>query len=301
MKRLTQQLAKLSYFNNIKQICVIDSGASAASFKVQTSQGLFFAKYLASTQMHTEISCLNDQKIEVKTNLYAAEQGLAPEVCYFDSQWLISRYFNGIELSKSHLCLNDKLHIAIELMYRCHQLNRKTCAEYLPVLSIQQTIDSLINYDFYQPEQLYLLQKIADYLATSIHVEAKSVCHGDINFTNILLSHQNQPLKPYYLIDYECACLANVEYDIAMLLAVNHPNNAYHKAVIHLYEEFSSYKIDDKLVTRYLCFCYLINALWYFNKFKQTADQTMQKYAVKQFELLDEMDIFSVTLSDKMR
>ena len=302
MKHLTQQLAKLSFFTGIKQICAINSGLSSPSFKVQTSQGFFFAKYLNNNDFF--VSTIN---AEVKANEIAAEQGLAPKVCYADKYWLISQYINGTELAKSTLCLNDKLQVAINLMQKCHQLNRQTCVDHLPILSIENTINSLINYDFYQTAQLTLLKQIAQHLVASIQVNANYFCHGDINFSNILITKNtadNEQKQPY-LIDFECACLADIEYDLAMLLAINNPEPAYHNAVIHMYEGATvtgiSVGINKTLVTRYLSFCYLINALWYFNKFKQTHNENMQRCALKQFTLFDNMKIFAVKLSEKMR
>jgi thiamine kinase-like enzyme len=287
MKHLPQQLVQLSCFKHIKQICPVDSGLSMQSYKVQTAQGLYFAKFIDESINST---------VESLCSVVAAEQGLAPEVYYYDAQWLVVNFIQGEELTTSSLCLNDKLHIAIDLMYKFHQLSID-----LPCLNIEKTIKGLLLPNYYQSAQIALIKQIAQHLTLTIQVNPSYVCHGDINFTNVL--YQNLDKKAY-LVDFECACLADIEFDIAMLLAINNPDKAYHDAVIHFYEQRSAadskVKINKKLVTRYLGFSYLINALWFYNKFKQNNKNYFYQQAIKQFTLFDGLEIIDSQLAKQM-
>lgn len=303
MKHLAQKLAKLQCFDKIKTICPIDSGLSAHSFKVQTQQGHYFAKYIGENGNST---------IERQCNLIAAEQGLTAKVFYFNEQWLISDFIQGCELGNSSLCLDDKLRTAIGLMVKFQQQVID-----LPPLNIKQTIVDLLNPLYYLPEQHRLLRKIAQYFALNIQVEANYACHGDVNFSNVLLAKhrssnnkgKNHSTHGYnnksYLVDFECACKADIEFDLAMLLAINNLDKSYHQAVFYLYEKFLSVynkvKINTNLVTCYLPFCMLINGLWFFNKYKQNGDATCLDLAQKQFYLFDNEAIFDIKLSEKMR
>jgi thiamine kinase-like enzyme len=297
MKNLVHKLAKLECFDNIKQICAIKSGLSAHSFKVQTLQGLYFAKYIGENY---------SSQVEVQCNLIAANNGLSAKVIYTNNEWLVCDYIQGCELESSSLCLESKLRIALSLMVKFHQQEID-----LPPLNIYQTIIDLLNPLYYQPKQIVQLTKIAKNISSSIDVQSNYACHGDVNFSNVLLSNNANIINidnyntAGYLVDFECACKADVEFDLAMLLAINNPDKAYHRAVFHIYEEYArehnNVKINPNLVMRYLGFSYLINALWFYNEFKKNKDETSFKRAHKQFILFDSLAIFNDKLSEQMR
>jgi len=296
---LVAQLRTLDFFNNIEEISQINSGLSGHCFKVQTQQRLYFAKSL----QHSHAA-----HIELQLHQQAAKEGLSPAICYRDQNWLITDFNQGDELSKAELSLEDKLGIAVELMFQFHQLPSEQLTECLSRLDITKTINDLLETNLYSSSQIDLITQIGQQLADNLIVEYTTFCHGDINFTNVLVAQNTQLIydkKVHFLIDFECACLADVEYDIAMLLAINTIDKQYHQLTIDRYKALSkndkNMKIPPKKVTRYLCFCYLINGLWFYNKFKQKQDNNMLFCATTQFNLFDQLGIFKVNLSQQMR
>jgi len=306
MKSLTQQLYQLACFSHIKQIFQINSGLSSISFKVQTQQDIYVAKYLGGIGQDENNHNNSIVNKEIYCNEFFAQHNLTPSVIYADQHWLVSNFISGGELNDSTLCLNDKLNVAVDLMQKLHCLKLE-----LPVLNIVSVISQLLAQGTYQAPQINLINQIAEYLSLTINVAGNVICHGDINFSNILISNtatSSQAIK-YYLIDFECACLADIEYDIAMLLAINNPDKAYYQAVVHMYESTynnhgnnpKSINIDMVLVMRYLAFSHVIDGLWCYNKYEKNNDATMYQLALKQFSLFDQLDIFAVSLGEKMR
>ena len=91
------------------------------------------------------------------------------------------------------------------------------------------------------------------------------VCHGDLNFTNILHDNDNTA----WLIDFECAQLAPPEFDLAMFIAVN---NIATQDITHIIAEYSALmptsRLNKSLLHYYLLFSLLINGLWYLSTMK---------------------------------
>ena len=304
MKSLIQQLSQLACFSHIKQICQVNSGLSSISFNVQTEQGFYVAKFLGKLNEDLNGGSNNNSNAakEIYCHEFFAQHQIAPQVIYSDQHWLVSDFISGGELNDSTLCLNDRLKVAVDLMQKLHHLKLE-----LPVLNIANVISQLLTQGTYQASQINLINQIAKYLSLTINVKGDVVCHGDINFSNILVVN-TFPIQ-HYLIDFECTCLADIEYDIAMLLAINNLDKIYYQAVVHLYETaYNNYynnqksiTIDMKLVMRYLAFSYVINGLWFYSKYKKNNNTTMHQLALKQFSLFDQLDIFTVSLGEKMR
>ena len=129
-----------------------------------------------------------------------------------------------------------------------------------------------------------------------------TLCHGDLNFNNLIVDQ----LSSGRLIDFESACLAEVEFDLAMLVAVNlltdidlnHLVSQYRESRRNILLTNQSIKCqyqesDDvastKKVTRYLFFCYLINGLWYLLEDNQLDVQSQLAYAKQQFTQLQKL------------
>ncbi len=299
MQQLAAQLTNLDIFSDIKHISPINSGLSGHSFKVETQGRLYFAKSLQRS---------NTAHIELQVHQQAAIKGLSPTICYADQNWLITDFIQGDELSKAKLSIEDKLAVAVTIMYQFHQVSTEPLLDNLPRLAITKTINDLLATSLYSAKQIELITQIGEKLAHSITVQGATVCHGDINFTNVLLSDNGQLLNAHnthYLIDFECACLADVEYDIAMLLAINTIDKHSQQSIISHYETLSkrdnSLNINTDKVTCYLSFCYLINGLWFYGKYKHKQDKKLLHYANTQFNLFDQLDIFKVKLSQQMR
>jgi len=299
MKHLIKKISQLQCFDEIINVEPMTTGLSAHSFKVQTQQGVFFAKYLGGNDK-------DKVDIEINCNLISAKLGLTLKVYFTNEQWLITEFIEGELLAYSSLCLKDKLRTAVSLMFKFHQQSIA-----LPVLHIYQTIVDLLNPLYYRPSQIVLLKNIAQELSVYIDVKGHYVCHGDVNFYNVLLTndtinnHDNRQDNGSYLIDFECACKADVEFDIAMFLAINDLEEKYQQEVCLIYEHYSknylAVKINFRLVKRYLVFSYLINALWFYNKYQQNKNNEYHIQALKQFELFDKSQFTVSKLSKQMR
>lgn len=91
----------------------------------------------------------------------------------------------------------------------------------------------------------------------------KVFCHGDFNFTNIIDS------SPAKIIDFESASLMPVEYDIAMMFAINECSLENLDKVTQTYRENLKQKgssINAGIVKQYYIASILINGLWFLSK-----------------------------------
>ena len=71
------------------------------------------------------------------------------------------------------------------------------------------------------------LSKVLQQNLTNVNITLGSIeqvlCHGDANFSNAmqLKYPQLNSVAVHKLIDFECACIAPADFDLAMLMAVN--------------------------------------------------------------------------------
>lgn len=252
-------LSALPCFTQVENISIITSGLSQHCFKVNADNKVYFAKTINDTA-------------EVSVAACASESGLSPNVIYHDQHWLITNYIDADNLALSTLSADDKVKYALKLMVQCHQLN-VTPAE----LSAKDIIKSLLNNQHYPTLQKKAFLSFADFICPPFNNSENGVCcHGDLNFSNVLMNKAQRTL----LVDYECACIAPLEYDLAMFIAVNSLTSNEITITIKQYERQSAVYVDLTLLNNYLLFCYFINALWYFNLAHET------KYAEDKFLLL---------------
>jgi thiamine kinase-like enzyme len=273
-------------------VTAIIGGESHACFKVTFSKGGTETSYFVKSLVgHQETA-----KVEVAVNLLAAEAGLAPAIVYHSPLWLVCEYIHGeslekFSLEKPSLTPSNKIMIAMNLMSKVHQIKH---AKSHPVLTIQALILRLatdINPTHLQQvfineviEKIMTLQRTSDNLV---------LCHGDVNYENIRLSdsfNNDYLLEKTWLVDYECSCLAEAEYDIAMFIAINALSGEDVEVVIKRYQQYALISINDEKVRAYLAYCYLINGLWYF---KSAGDnkknhKTWQK-SLQQFVFFDQL------------
>ena len=113
------------------------------------------------------------------------------------------------------------------------------------------------------------------------------MCHGDVNFSNIIIDQHSKP----WLIDFECAAIGNVEFDIAMFIAINHLPDNYLEYIFDCYQKHNNVSISHSLVQSYLACCYLINGLWYQGKSNDIESGSnylmLANKQYKQFDLLN--------------
>ncbi len=283
------QLNQLPCFARIDTITPLNSGLSCTSYKIQTPEGCFFAKYSANTH--------NNAMAAINTNSAAATAGFAAKVIYSDQHWFVSEYINGIELKNMALTLNEKINIAVKLMGQCHQLTFDKST--LNKLNSVKLIQAQLSSNLFTQQQGEIIENFCRNFSIDTSTNVFVTCHGDLNFSNILSTNTSQNIS--YLVDFDCVCLAPIEYDIAMLLAVNSIEQKALPAVIASYQKQHHLIINNKMVMRYLSFCYVINGLWYMVQAEQQNNPLLKSYAHQQFRLFDQLGIIDTSLYRLMR
>jgi len=239
----------LPCFDKVDNISEIHSGLSQRCFKIIADNKCYFAKTISNNT-------------EVLVNLCANDCNLSPTVIYHDDNWLISQFIDGSHLGLSTLSIHKKIEYTIQLMVQCHQLPDKP-----PELSVKNVINDLVNKPYYSTQQINILIQLSELITLPLqHIKKGVCCHGDLNFTNVLIDQKHKT----WLVDYECACTAPIEFDIAMCISVNNLNSNELTTLIEQYESQSALIVNPKQLNHYLLFCYLLNTLWYFNTYKET-------------------------------
>lgn len=237
-------LSALPCFTQVENISIIAPGLSQHCFKVCADNKVYFAKTINDTAEASVTAC-------------ASKLGLSPNVIYHDSDWLISNFVDASNLALSKTDTENKIEHAIKLMVQCHELKIKPSK-----LAVKEIINVLINNSHYSSLQQTTLLQAAEIISIPLNHNNNNVCcHGDLNFSNVLINQ----MQNTWLVDYECACAAPIEFDLAMFIAVNNLDYDKITIIIEQYELQSSVYVDLKLLNHYLLFCYFINALWYFN------------------------------------
>jgi len=246
-------------------VTAIISGESHACFKVTFSKdGAETSYFVKSLAGHQETA-----KAEVAVNLLAAEAGFAPAIVYHSSLWLVCEYIHGESLGrfsveKPSLTSHDKIMIAMNLMSKVHQLKHPNNH---PTLSIKEFLLNLAaEIKATHLQQAFVNEVIEKIMPLQLTSDNLVLCHGDVNYENIRLSdsfNKDYLLDKTWLVDFECSCLAEAEYDIAMFIAINALNAEDVETVIKRYQQYTLISIDDAKIRTYLACCYLINGLWY--------------------------------------
>ncbi|NQY63298.1 MAG: phosphotransferase [Alteromonadaceae bacterium] len=308
---ITNDITDLPCFSQRIKISEIKQGYSHQCYKV-TEQGIdYFVKFLGGQNVgEPSIPKQNTPKqntikhVDVCTEqhfcLVASAMGITPALYYQSEQWLVSEYIQEKTLADLELPLLEKAKICIEVMSQFHQISID-----LPELKPETIIDELLGPDAFSEvisevfsvAQREFIQTIKDKLNEVLHPLNNICCHGDINFANVF------PLKTPKLVDFECVCLADVEYDLAMMVAVNEIPLNYLPQLVSYYQKISpaNIKIDTGSVMRYLVFCYLINGLWYFKQYKSTKEECLLDLALNQFNCFDQLKFVKASLFEKMR
>tara|TARA_R110000744_G_scaffold107699_3_gene204246 strand:- start:4848 stop:5921 length:1074 start_codon:yes stop_codon:yes gene_type:complete len=328
---LALELCHLPCFNQLKVdgIRHIDAGLSNPCFHVSYENKSLFAKYLTANSIEPFVSQL------------AASKEIAPKLVYVGHNWLITEFITGQGLEKSDQSEDEKIAIVIALLTRCHSIldlsisknsysNHQELAQkilitdvnvqkqsYIPNLDISATINQLLQKTKLSVAQDKALQFLLNILQKNLVNTTKLVsnlplvlCHGDTNFSNVIqLKNDDTSAEPLYkLIDFECACIAPIEYELAMLMAVNNIGagkvelikSFYQQAIISknlqnkpldivdnlASEAQGTYKISNNVVTCYLDFSLLINGLWYMVEYQRRKQLKYKNLAIKQLSIL---------------
>ncbi|PHR83983.1 MAG: hypothetical protein COA59_08525 [Colwellia sp.] len=258
---MKNSLSALPCFIQVENISTISSGLSQSCFKISADNQIYFAKTISDNT-------------EVSVTICASKSGLSPNVIYHDQHWLISNFIDANNLALNALSIDEKIHHTIKLMVQCHQLNIKPAE-----LAIEDIVNSLVSHSHYSTLQKTALLELANLIIMPLNDSRNGVCcHGDLNFSNVLINQAQST----WLIDYGCACTAPIEYDLAMFIAVNNLTSNEVTIIIKQYELQSSLNVDPQLLNHYLLFCYFMNALWYFNAYKETMPIEKKQVLLKQ-------------------
>ena len=243
------ELSGLDCFKNVSAIENITAGMSSHCYKVTADGKVFFTKTLSNPN-------------EVLLAKSAAKLGISPEVIFANQHWLVTRFIGGENLTASTKSLDEKIDVSIQLMAKCHQLTTN-----IPKMSAVVIIKDLVNQADLSYLQQQQLNDISEQVSARLLANHNLVCcHGDMNFTNVLVDSQ----QAAWLLDFECAYQASAEFDLAMFVAINNLNLSRLPEIITGYQKANSLiDINAKLVENYLAFSYLINGLWYFGQSKE--------------------------------
>ncbi|WP_181901735.1 phosphotransferase [Thalassotalea euphylliae] len=113
------------------------------------------------------------------------------------------------------------------------------------------------------------------------------VVHGDLNYTNLLVSQTNKDIDAC-VIDFESVAMAPVEYDLGMLMAINNVPLSLTSLTVknYLKSSLKLRKINLEEVTRYAFISSIINWLWFLgqagDKFNNSCVENYKAMALKQ-------------------
>jgi thiamine kinase-like enzyme len=266
----------------------IEQGQSSYCFKVLFRQQYFFVKYLK-------------QNVGVNSEVLASQRAsnhhIAPNIVFANQNWLVSVFVEGVSLNLVAESINKKIDTAILLMIECHAL---PCE--LPNFNVNQTIRDLIASPAFSRVQSRMLLNVLDNIQT-FSQEKQVTCHGDLNFSNIIIGE-----KPW-LLDFECACLAEPEFDLAMFIAINELTTLHSDYAISTYCKRNNSSINKLKVHSYTMYSYLLNALWYLDKVRNTENELIEHHqkalfeslGLKQLLLFDQLSEVNFNLSQLMR
>ena len=289
-----EELNALPCFQAIEKIEAIATGYSQSCAKVIDGGQSYFVKKFAGGNSSLEQTARNERLFSNA----AGNAGISPQVFYQDSNYLVCAYIDGEVMSASTLAMQEKLHLALGLMTSCHQLKLE-----LPVLDMAAVVAELTAAlspcGRVTAAHLGLLKALTDKISLEITPGPLYPCHGDINFSNILLARSTVTVaqeandRAAWLIDFECCALAEKEFDLAMLIAVNEIPYPEMLALLQQgpFSSFLSHGRYSGKLQLYLAFCYLINALWYLVYQLESGDSQFAPLARRQFALLDELNM----------
>ncbi|WP_169303034.1 phosphotransferase [Thalassotalea mangrovi] len=238
--------------------------------KVATGSQCWFAKHLGITN-GADNSAANKA-------VYPQLESLSPVPFYQDENWLILPFIDGTNILDWDILVSDKIKLAVPLMAKLHE---RVNAE-LPELSLQAQFAELLDTVDIPASKTESLRRQIDKFLPKTHAEQPHVvCHGDLNFANIIIDREEKA----WLLDLEYLCRAPREYDIAMFMAINALSpDKWRSTVIDHYQTAANVDVNQHLIDIYLPCCLLLNGLWYASRgrqhpeFRQKASWQLQQF-----------------------
>ncbi|WP_448549337.1 phosphotransferase [Thalassotalea fusca] len=285
------------------------NGLSRHSFAVRANNKQYFVKRFNAPD---DASLM----LEKHTALLLSSSNISTELIAQAEHLLIYEFIPHIVLESMTLPLAEKIAVTCGLANKLHQVT----SDEIPPLNIAETTLALLN-------KCQLSDAVYDEIKTLIrkHIPQSSkqqlvVCHGDLNFANIIQPNLSEYVKEcayvsqhpakgdLLLVDFESCCLAHPAFDVAMCIAINRlDKQASVEKLILLFktnlhaEDINLYDFDVEMVMRYLCLCFLINGLWYFERALEYNSEKYLSLALMQFQGIDKYFMEEDELSDKMR
>jgi len=286
LQRFVSEIRELPCFksnvlpNNL-QINIIEKGQSSQCFVVQNKQGKFFVKYLKTD------AGVNAELTAAKV---AGEKNFGAKVIFVNSHWLVCEFLEGEALDNLVSTVDERIKVSLALMSTCHSTKAN-----LPVFNIQHAIKDLLSDSFFTAFQRKTINQALGHIE-KIEIDKRVFCHGDLNFTNVMISD-----KPW-LLDFECACLAEPEFDLAMFIAINRLTESdFDKVTEYYHLNGNAYPNKGRLVS-YLQYCYVLNALWYLQRgLQMDGDTSFKTLGLKQLELFDDISTVETSVALLMR
>ena len=275
-------LKSLSCFAEVLDVSMLVDGMSHTCSKVTTSSQSYFVKKLNNETAEEEV---------VSSRL-SAKHGLSPKVIYYDETWLVTEYIDSITVDKAEFRTDKCITTSLTLMAKLHQLLPQLKTGAISNLDTLKSVQRLFTNPVSLPSrQRTILADITDILTSKIEAEQKLsgtenvLCHGDINYSNILFDKTQQP----WLIDFECSHLAPVEFDLSMFIAVNNIPTHLVDNILTCYTGLvSNYRPNQTLITYYLLYSFFINGLWYLDNTNDSKiDNNLSSLAIEQWSAFD--------------
>lgn len=278
---IIKSLKSLPCFSNIQTISLLANGLSQTAIKVTADSRTIFAKNLHHSTANTEVACA--LLCAEPDSAEDSSQQLSPNVIYHDQQWLITDYISGSTLADSTTASAANISYALTLMAKLHQLPTTKMRGSIPTLDTNLSAERLLtkHAPLIAQNRLAVDNVTKSLTGTINHLASNSpssnvLCHGDVNFSNILIDDCHKP----WLIDFECAHWAPIEFDLAMFIAVNNiPSHKINDIVTDYIKLNSQYRCNRKLLNHYILYSFFINGLWYFDNSNYDDDQ--DKYSGK--------------------
>ncbi len=214
----------------------------------------------------------------------AANAGLAAKVIHVSDihGFVASSFINAANLNQLNMSYRDKIQLMCKALANLHQLpcDLKVFCPTSIIADLAKAAGPKLKANNIQLADVNtLISEALDslFIDTSRYVS----CHGDLNFNNVLHG------AGVHFVDFDCAVLAEPEWDIAMMLAINNLGQEYINCAISSYQHnISSFstKLSSDKVTRYYDIALLINMLWFVSADVGHFDKAQHSWAETQIK-----------------
>lgn len=294
MTSIIRELQQLPFFSQqiIVDVVEITSGLSQQSYKVICDDNIYYAKYFAhcADNNNRTTEKIHLANIEKEVLLKSKHFNITFPLLFNSEQWLITPYFEISDLNQAAIPLKVKIEQCVELMLTFQQIPvSRTVIKPIDFTFHFTALFNLLDLTKEQQKKLNQILLLNEYSNSSAQV----LCHGDLNFSNIV--HLKNDKISAKVIDFECCCFADIEYDIAMMIAVNNLFNFsdIDEIIVFIKQllKVKKINIDPAMVMRYLYTCLILNGLWFLVRFQQTKLTKWQLLANEQFTQADSLNM----------